>query len=490
MTGAPYIIEPAQLFLQLWKIAEAQGSAERLNAQPPEPAFIRKLLKCLSLDNFDEASAALGEMFGPSGLMNFSLGEVLATLRAIDKAVASIHPRAVHIPGSTKPPSWVSKYKFKRLDAGCYASNDEYLVIPRGPLTRNPREEYASGGNSLADCFTYLGVGPRAASEHGRKISVCMKVVGSGIADGYPSSPRNGKEVVGFIPIAEIAGDLIHEKRENSGRHFIELRVSESIDPVSRLMDAINSTPELDIAIAPEIVMSETHAAALPEKILVARTPPRMLVAGSGATSERSGSQSWNETRVYNSVGTLLWTQRKVWQAGIAQLRALELGLPDPGEDQLLHEDNASGSDFVVCDVAGLGRVMIFICQDIQAKPMSGELIRIFQPDWIMLPILDPGIREGGWVHQRTLELSSESQARFLVCCSTALRRSKESTTLLNCGLAIGPKDCEPKEMGRLCGIFKAASDLSPHFAIANWGDLENGDWKKSIVTIQSMQKS
>jgi hypothetical protein len=128
-----------------------------------------------------------------------------------------------------------------------------------------------------------------------------------------------------------------------------------------------------------------------------------------------------------------------------------------------------------------LGRCVILICQDIEARPLAEDLIRHFQPDWVFMPILDPGITVGRWAHQRTFSLSAVSQARFLVACSTTMVRWPDNCSdEPACGLAVGPKETTPPDQGRLHTLVSIVAGSSPGYATVTWG---SGLWEKTTLS-------
>jgi hypothetical protein len=231
--------------------------------------------------------------------------------------------------------------------------------------------------------------------------------------------------------------------------------------------------------------MSHEPLAELAEALVNLDHPPRMLMAGSGNSEDVKNDWPWNESTVLNSTGTVLWRQRKIWPAGIKRDRAIQFGLSDPGEKEMILEKNAAGNEIVIADVDGLGRCVVLICQDLETRLISEELIQDFQPDWVFSPILDSEITEGRWAHQRCFALSGTSRARFIAVTSTALPRL-DATEPPIFGLAVGPKDTahstsdsghvidDGSEEGR---CYATASDAS---RTIQWG---SAGWKKTTLS-------
>ena len=158
--------------------------------------------------------------------------------------------------------------------------------------------------------------------------------------------------------------------------------------------------------------------------------------------------------------------------------KAKKFGLSGSGKG-LQMENTAGGDEVIVADIDSLGRCVVLICQDVKAQPLSDELIRQFQPDWVFIPVLDTGIAIGRWVHARTLDLSSTSQARFLVASSTALAHKVGSGSAAPCALAVGPKAPSDDDRGRLFSLTSAVAGSSPGYAIVKW---RSGSWDTSTI--------
>ena len=400
-----------------------------------------------------------------------------AMMREIDWIFGLIHPREVMVApthgAGAKIPRWLRDLKDIWRATGRYCASEHHFVVPRGPLRRRARDANASNSDSVADRFTYLSLVPTFVLEDMRKVPVRMCVIGTEAAEGSKRGRSPGSEEVGFVPIAERPGDVTMNCRDENGQLLVDCSTRPDLNCATHFLEAIERSAHVDIAIAPELVMPHGHASLLPN--LIVRSPaklhtkPRLYVAGSGATYSKENGQSWNEGSVLNAAGRVLWTQRKIQQAGINTNRAIQFGLPDPGPGRMVMEDNASGDEIVVADVGGMGRCIMLICQDLEAKPFSGDMLKEFQPDWVFVPILDPEVSAGGWAHRRALALSSDSHARFLVATSTALTRATGSIGEPCCGLAVGPQAEVDGDAGRRYAVVSSEHVDSPKLARVKW---------------------
>lgn len=480
---------PATLFLDLWEQAGQFSPQELTRAQRPRATFMRKVAEALALDDGQAAlqgiSSAIRRASGTDA--DSFRGEILATMRAIDEMFYSIHPRASVVAPAVglrqRLPVWLRDLRDRRLVTASYAELKDRRLIPRGPLLRNARPPLASAGESLADRFAALGVAPGTLLHEERAISVVHTVIPASTVRGVSPGSNVGAETVAFVPLAEARKDLRIREVVRDKIPFADCGPSTSFDPAHRLAAAITISGPVDLVVAPELLIPEEAADRLAGLLAELPKAPRMVIAGSGHTNETHDDQPFNESRVLNGFGVELWRQRKIWPAGLGQWMALKLGLSDPGATGRLMEDNAAADEIVIADVDGLGRCLILICQDLQAQPLSSEIIRIFQPDWVFTPILDHGADAGRWAHQRIFDLSSLSHARFLVSCCTALADKLELKKAVMCGLAAGPRASTDADVERAVLTAAVEEGTDPGFAVIAW---RADNWMQSSLTANS----
>lgn len=476
---------PALLFIKLWREIALISPARRATSIPPTKSVQENIKRALESPIAKDVCIKLHSILTEKIPPEEYIGRCLFVMRAIDKIFYRIHPRARFqsaAPARPSIPTWLRVLQNLRRKSGMYAESDGQYLIPRGPLVRQPREETASNSDSLADRFAALGVVRRILTmQDGQPINILHRVVPSETAGGVPIGSNAGAELVAFIPVAEHATDIVTTERKPNNQYFVDFRLNSSINAADRIFHALQQTSEpLDIVLAPELVVSEDQADALVDGLLSQTTGKlRLIVAGSGQTKEKECDQPWNEARILNGNGTELWRQRKILPAGLLRERAIEYGLSDP-KTQLIFEDTAAGKEITIADIYGLGRCVVLICQDLNAPSITEDLIRTYQPDWILTPILDPGIEPGKWAHQRAFHLSSESQARFLIASSTALANKINPTIPRACGLAVGPKLSANSDAGRIYIEAHVATGCSPGYALVRW---RSTGWKKSILS-------
>lgn len=471
----------AKLFSDLWQHAVAWTPPQRSMATMNE-AYAKWLREALREENDSTVADVVRRSLPSSFQSNDERGRLLQAMEAIDDAYYSIHPKAVSsVPGSVhiRVPAWLEAQSRCRRKQGVFWRDEASCLIARGPLLRTSRGRFANFADTLADRFAALAIVPTVLYERGRPIRVVHKAVGVSAVRGVPPARTPGAESVLFVPIAFRRGELLFESQTRGGGEFLVCSLASGVSAQERFLQALASCSGSDIAIGPELVVSESAADTIAARFVAeVDNPPRLLVLGSGVTNATDAGQPWNETRVISRSGKELWRQRKLWPAGINTERAREYGLPPPRAGMYL-EDTSAGGELVVVDIDGLGRCLILICQDLEARPLSDDALREYQPDWIFSPVLDRGVIVGRWAHQRTLALSTLSEARFLVAGSTTLACGGAHDH--DCGIAVGPRDpSDPTDPGRQVLLAQCVTVGSSAYAQIQW---RSPDWSQSELS-------
>ncbi len=472
---------PADLFIELYLEAEQWDATARALSVLPDADTIEKIRKFVWAGAGDLAYRSLSSVLPDTYETEEGRGCALAIMQSIDRLFGEIHPRSQTALSYSKEvlPSWVEDLEDIRIQTGEYARTEGRSLIPRGTFCRGHRHIDASFADCLADRFASLALVETVVRQDGRNIPVRMIVFGATGLQGVSQGANPGRETLSAIPIAETIGDLVLTEHPRAGRTLVEYKLAEGLDAAMRMHVALKQAGTHDIAIAPELVMGELDVdklcGLLNEGGVKSRIDCRIIIAGSGLSVEQRAGLAWNQTEVLNSRGYKLWRQRKIWPAGINGHRAEQYGLSSSVEG-LRYECTASGDEMVVADIDGLGRCVVLICQDLEARSMADELVRQYQPDWVFTPILDPGIEHGRWAHQRALQLGATSRSRFVVCTSTALPRSEPSLKAADCLLVIGPRDVTEQDLGRRFRLLGNDTGRCPSWVKCCWDDK---DWPK-----------
>jgi hypothetical protein len=475
------MVSPANLFIENWEVAKSWNGVDVGGFTTPCTAIKKAINESLLIPDALKSYTALKNLQTgeASTVIN---GRIMCVLRAIDSFFEIIHPRTLAKPillSRIPLNHWLREVDFDRVKKGAYSSTAPYNLIPRGPLYRSPRDDFATSAYSLNDQFSFLSVVRAELCIDDRPIHISTLVKNRSLGQGAGLSPSsNGSEKVAFIPVAQIDEHLEINCTDNNGQSYVDFKLHNNVDAASVIDSVLNEVVYADIVISAELMVSEDAADRLVSMIADRPGRSRILVAGSGNTRETKGGFPWNEARVISGDGVELWRQRKIWQAGLDASRTKDLNLV-PGLNGQLMECNYAGGEVVVADIEGLGRCIVLICQDIHSTPLAPELLRQYQPDWVFVPILDWGAGVERWAHQKIFDLSCHSNARFLIASSLSLveKLKKDNQP---CGLAIGPRASTAEDQGRECE--PAYVGHSPHgYGMVEW----RTGWGKTTIGFQ-----
>ena len=475
---------PAELFLRLWFAASQWSPSKRRNVDRIEPKVDEQLKKALRIDDDIEAVSKLEEIIASFGDGSQYRGLVLLIMRRIDELFLEVHPRSLRLSPvvgrRSALPEWLVRAASTRRSSGVFGEAGEHWLVARGPLSRRQRGEHESFADSLDDRFSALSVVPKCLKQESRRIDVAMRVIDVNAISGVPGIVGRsvGEERICAVPLAEEPGEISLTEHTCGDTTFVTFSPVDEAQVAKRLVSAIASAVDIDIGVGPEFLVPHLAASsAISELRKLAKPPCRLLLLGSGATKEVEDGQPWNEASIVNGIGTLLWRQRKIWPASIDDRRAAEYGLSDAGKGQRF-ENNAAGKMIEIVDIDSVGRCVVLICQDFEATPMTPELLRRWQPDWVFVPIMDRGVVEGGWFHRRAQALANYSHARFVAVTSTGLPRSGAGgptacllVACANSGDGVAPDramTCKPVDRG-----------TKPGLATVDFGD---EPWKKTTT--------
>ncbi|MBX3477314.1 MAG: hypothetical protein KF910_06885 [Brevundimonas sp.] len=475
---------PADLFLQLWERAVEWSHVQREDALR-RPDIVRALMTDLVMEDDGQVAVdALIEAIAETldGSDDRDRGSILDAMEILDEVFAAVHPRSALLAPSRAPrprsPEWLRDLGEARTLGRPFAQSDTRIVLPRGPFTTTARSQANLNGETLEDRFNFLTVAPRFLDVHGRSLPVRSQVVGHEVFTGVPGPGNAGREAIGVVVVAERADELDIRREEHDGRPFLDIRASETVPAGQRFFDGVQKLGALDIAMAPELTMSEVEALRYADALSKAQEQkPRLSIAGSGAG--RVGDvrgRFENVSLAFNASGRELWRHSKVWPYAMtpAQVAGFKWDPIDPGQN--LAESLVDGDHFTVADIDSLGRVITLICQDFQIKPAVAEAVRLYQPDWVLVPVLDSGTDFGRWTHQRAYDLSVESNARYVVASSLALSDQAEIQGYpdLPVAVLVGPRGPTPDPdrtyAARAVGIIKCHIS-EPMCGRLSWGD-------------------
>lgn len=473
---------PAHLFIELWRDLSSCTPSDRSNSHNPGSEF-REIAYEIAGAN-DPGQAVQGLLALINSTLGADLGRKLGVMRAIDDLFAKVHPRVPRIVDqSSSLPPWMTDLVDQRYLSGAFAASGDLALIARGPLIRTARDENASSADSLADRFAFLSVVPLKLDEKGQSIAVRLNYIGMDMISGVMPIDNPGNEKILFVPLAESEDELEVSAKENSGNWFAYYGPADSFDCTSRFQSALDTGSNFDMAVLPELVVSPEHTSRMERSLRERLDSPRLVLLGTENSIEEKNGQPFNEAILTNSIGTELWRQRKLWPAQIDVATAQTLGICSETDPAPMLENNTSGHELLISDIDGFGRVVVLICQDIQLD-IASTIIERFQPDWVLLPILDHSILEGRWAHSRSFALSMRAQSRFVAVTSQSLGRRSGSDSTQPFGMALGPfepaTEGEPRRAVRFVG---SDSTTTPVCATATW----NGEgWAETRIEVKT----
>lgn len=402
----------------------------------------------------DEASSAVGQLcrLGAAQWTNLTTtngrrsnaGLFLRMMQAIDDAFLAIHPRTAIAPvslGGVPLAAWLIALRNRRQEEGDYARAAGERLIARGPFGRGARAPCDLATFSLRDQFAAISVARDTLMEDGRTLSLSIKVIAQGIARGVgPTRSKIGSETISLAPLAEADDDLTRNVRLDQGTHYIDIMKGGSFAPADRLARLIGECGQADILMMPELVFDAGDADALRQALATASGDRPRLVVGGSRLVDNGDFPPWNASEVLNAAGTPLWEHRKVSAYGMPSETFDNLKIEGIEEAERLEEQISWSEEVTIADIDGLGRCLVLICQDLMMDVVE-QILRDYEPDWVLVPILDSGTNFKRWPFRRILDLSAIGPARFAVVSSlTMLHWRKTIFPGEQIGVAVGPR--------------------------------------------------
>ncbi|WP_156436890.1 hypothetical protein [Sinorhizobium sp. Sb3] len=343
---------------------------------------------------------------------------------ALDQAAMIIHP-AIKTRFSGRSLSagpMLAAMRSDRTAKGSYGAVEKGLVLPKGhlmpgkPRTRGEDES----GSALAHHFSFLSFVPTPA-----KHFILRPLA---LPPSRLSVSEAASSLVGLAPIAEDRDDLEFSASERQKRPYLDTAPAES-NLKDRIEEQVCALLDkgAGLIVLPELVTSGAAAENLSESLRKqGRSHNAMVLVGSGPSVEISDEvgRPYNESLVMTAQGDELFRQRKLNAFNMAWKWMEECSVPRAvGHEAHAHmEDCATGQELVICDIHGLGRVMVLICEDLEQQTPGGDVCLHALPDWVLTPVLDVGLAFGRWHHRRAIEIGRKSLSRFVVSCSAILQ--------------------------------------------------------------------
>ncbi len=420
--------DPATLFGMLWPLVEPRVG--EIIAEPWDP---------LSAREFDIFHGKLIEANGPglpSEFLPYLRGDRKASwsiepedpakrgfllMRVIDRAFRVALPETAYTWSGTvcvKPGQLMLRMHHRYLSDGHLAAVGSGLVAMLGPMTGLMRADApeARNGDQFEHQFVNITVVPPLAA--GRKL--VFKTFAPSEFPHDSTAPSR----VGLAPIAQDEHDLIFTTAVREPHCYIDARPHNSEATAIRTAEVVCTmlADGARLVALPELVLDKEAIGAVRSNLRIgAHDGGRIVVLGTGLSEMTAGGASslhYNEAVVVDGRGRILFRQRKLNHYSMTAQRMRDCKI-SPERDVAHIENCATGSDLVICDLPGVGRLMVLICEDFaQARP-GRHAAQLLSPDWIITPILDIEISTGRWTQQKSFSLGTV--AKIVVSGSTTL---------------------------------------------------------------------
>lgn len=426
---------PGELFGVLWlEVVPHQHNVRIDPWHGRQAAEFAALRDCILVTNTAEIPQALEDYLtgGDPGFICEVVGRpqrAFVVMCALDDAAIYIHPamktrissRARRLAGI------LTRMKQDRTAEGHYGKiGDAGFVLPKGHLvSTKPRTDFnEESGADLAHQFSYLSFVPAPSAGQTLKPIV--------VPPSKLLIQARRADFIGMAPIAEDTDDLGFAVTTRLSHPFLDaVPLETSLSP--RICDMTEAMIDqgAGLIVLPELVTSASAVAHLLDTLRSkARTDGSLIVAGTGpsAISSPTNNRPYNEAVVMTASGEELYRQRKLNPFNMAadRMDQCQIARAAGFEDKNHLEDCAMGTELVVCDIIGLGRVVVLICEDIEQEHPGGTVCQRTFPDWIVTPILDVKLEFGRWTHRRAIEIARKTLSRVVVSCSATLTVRKE----------------------------------------------------------------
>ena len=484
---------PGDLFATLWPtVAPSTGA---IVARPWDGRFAtefnavsRLFAEAPSADVPPEIEAYLEGKAVPFACAVTALVErAFVVMCALDAVAVAIHPAMPNrLPGLARAPAgMLATMKAERTSTGNYADVPGIgMVVPKGHLVsrKGPRPDDAeeASGTDLAHQFRHLTLVQHPG--HGRT----LRFIAPSPRKFFVSPDR--ADQVGLAPIAEDRDDIEFVTTKRGDRPFLDA-VPKAPLLADRITTAVTSLLDdgAGVIVLPELVGSVASADALRAVLKVRGSGTEgLILAGTGASAsiDPDSHRPHNEAMLIGANGRVLAHQRKLhlFNMGIGRMRECDIATA-PGCGTRNHmEDAAAGSELVVCDLHGLGRVMTLICEDLQQQVPGGDLALVLRPDWILTPVLDINQATGRWTHSRAIEIGRKTWSRVVVsCCATLGVRMAKADTLIAATATINTGICFDGADSSRVRFVASTGALTPDRTVVKW---ESATWPNHQIVL------
>jgi predicted amidohydrolase len=489
----------ADLFLELWLTLTANEAAfrEALDWQENNPAdtlgWASELDTILARDGWAVPAGLAGWRAAGSGKLRppGDIARVLFIAQAIDRW---------HQPLSDPHELPFSHARASRQLRRLSRLNDDgsrWRVILRRPLWGRYSDRnmpVPDAGRGPWDTFANLFVMPTTVEASDpddktkkRTISLSYRLFDS-TELRLPIPHEDWKPRIGFVPLAEEAGDIDLRRFEDEDGHWYDAQVQELGRRAAKAIAELCAA-DAEIIVFPEMVLFGAAVGAIQQAVKQhgPQSRLRLVVAGTRRTlDDVPTTPPFNEAIVLDHTGQEIGRQRKLhrWNLDGELCERYDVPLPPITlpSGAYVREYITPGEEVTVLD-SPFGRLAVMICEDLGRSEPGRWLRSNILLDWLFTPILDGSVERGRWMVKAGGKAAVLERCRVVVANSVPLThrlnavngRTQKWPQKLECGVAL----CLDFEAGKAryhVENHKLSAAADAHYLI-DWDPL---GWKDS----------
>ena len=319
-----------------------------------------------------------------------------------------------------------------RLDHLCRGRLDSpadhgRMVILRRPLTGRWSDPDADvpEGEGVASYFDTLLLTPATlvgtdADDAGSPASLSLSFVVCP-ARIIRLLPPNRPWKLGIAPVVQEAQDLdVRCSTAGAGSYYdsvavdLPVRVAAIVEELCREGCGIIAFPEMALSPVTLDALKRAVAAHGPGSNL------SLVLAGSTRTEMPGAGRPYNRSCTLNHRGEVLFTQDKLARWNLATATCQRYGL-EPAPSGMMMEHIETGSELVVAEIPGLGRLATLICEDLGRSEPGRWVRRHLLLDMQYTPVMDSDLHFARWTASTGGKAAFDGSCRVLVVNSLPL---------------------------------------------------------------------
>ena len=409
-------MSPADLFLDLWKFLEGIGSAlPSLRPERTDAALRVALAGQLRAERFDYDAAL--------SLIGDVPGRRLVAAQTVDAHYSRLSG-GHSVVGLSKP--LAAARRQLRETGRLNLSSEGRAVILRRPLAgRWSSDQELPEPEGVGAFFDTLLVTPETVSSTHPDDPLQPTTVRLRFTVPPPGMVRalrlDRPWKLGLAPVLQDVSELeLRIVEEAQGARYdsvacdLEMRIGQIVETLCRAGCNVIALPEM--ALSPKSLAALKAAVALhgPSSRL------RFVLAGSTRTIDAATGNPLNRSCTLNHKGDVLYEQDKLARWNLDRPTCGRYGLAPPSSDSL-DEHIQVGSEIVVAELPGIGRLATLICEDLGRTEPGRWIRRHLLLDLQYTPVMDSDLHLGRWTARSGATAASVGGCRVMVVNSLPL---------------------------------------------------------------------